>query len=97
MRLRLSKRARNDIKEIRAYLLPRSKVGAESVRASIVGTLDLLAQFPKSGRETDIPGIRVLPVVRYPYVIYYTILPRQIVIAHIRHATRDAAEADELE
>jgi uncharacterized RDD family membrane protein YckC len=51
--------------EIRTYLLPRSPQGAESVRSAIADTLDLLVRFSRAGRETDIAGVRVIPVVRY--------------------------------
>lgn len=62
----LSERALADLAGIRDYLLPISPQGAESVRRAIAETIDLLSQYPNVGRETDIAGVRVLPIVRYP-------------------------------
>ena len=97
MRLRLGSRALEDIADIRDYLLPRSSQGAENVRRAIIEDFDLLEQFPHSGRSTDIPGIRVLPVVRYPYLIYHTVNDGagEIVIVHIRHSSRNAPAAND--
>ena len=90
MRLRLSARALDDIAAIRDYLMPRNPLGAEKVRRTIASDCDLLEQFPNSGRPTDIPDIRVLPIVRYPYLIYHTIIADEIVVVHVRHSSRDA-------
>jgi plasmid stabilization system protein ParE len=92
----LSPRALADLDEIRAYLVPRSPQGAESVRRAIADTLDLMAQFPRAGRETDIAGVRVIPVVRYRYLVYHAVLTDEVVILHIRHSSRDAPSTTDL-
>jgi len=81
----LSERALADLIEIRDYLLPISPRGAESVRRAIVETIDLLAQYPNVGRETDIVGVRVRPFVRYPYLIYHAVRGDEVVVLHIRY------------
>ena len=96
MNLQLSSRAERDIEDIRSYLIARSPQGADRVRGSIAGALDLLEQFPHSGRATSMTGIRMLPVVRHPYLIYYTLIADEIVIVHVRHASRDAPSAGDL-
>jgi plasmid stabilization system protein ParE len=42
------------------------------------------------GPRTDHPDIRVLPVVGYPYVIFYTIIPAndEVRILRVRHGRR---------
>lgn len=86
----LSPRALADMTGIRDYLLPLSPMGAESVRAALADTIELLRQFPRAGRETDIAGVRVIPVVRYPYLVYHVVLGEEVVVLHIRHSARDA-------
>ena len=90
MTLRISPKALDDIAGIRAYLLPRSPQGAERVRRPIAADLDFLGRFPRSGRATDIADVRVLPVVRYPSLIYYTVSGDEIIVVHVRHSSRDA-------
>lgn len=90
MKLRLSCRAERDIEDIRSYLIARSPQGADRVRVSLSAAFDLLELFPYSGRATSLDQIRVLPIVRYPYLIYYAVITDAIVIVHVRHASRDA-------
>lgn len=93
----LTKRALADLIEIRDYLLPISPRGAESVRRAIVETVDLLGEYPKLGRETDVPRVRMTPVVHYPYVVYYAVLEDEVIVLHIRHGARGQPKADDVE
>jgi toxin ParE1/3/4 len=90
MKLRLSARAQSDVADIRSFVVARNPQGAERLREALLSDMDLLEQFPQSGRQTSIPHVRVLPVVRYPYLIYHTLVGDEIVVLHIRHASRSA-------
>lgn len=96
MRVRLSRRAERDLEEIRDYLLPRSPQGAERVRQAIEMTINLLGAFPGVGRETDIADVCVLPVVHFPFLVYHTVTPDEVIILHIRHGARAAPSPDQL-
>jgi toxin ParE1/3/4 len=50
-----------------------------------------LASFRKLRHLTDEAGVRVLSVVRYPFLIFYAIdeAAGEIVILHVRHAAQD--------
>ena len=54
----------------------------------------LLAEFPLMGHRTDEGEVRVLSVVRYPFLIFYVIddMTDEIVILHVRHAAQDRPE-----
>jgi plasmid stabilization system protein ParE len=58
------------------------------VLAAIKSSIELLESFPEIGRVVDDVGHRRLPVVRFPYVIYYRIEGNEILILHIRHTSR---------
>jgi toxin ParE1/3/4 len=92
----LSERALSDLSEIRDFLLPISPPGAENVRRAIAAAVDLLGEYPNVGRTTDIAGVRVLPVVRYPYLIYYAVRDGEVIILHIRHGARGLPEAGDV-
>jgi toxin ParE1/3/4 len=51
----------------------------------------LLEEFPLVGHLTDETDVRVLAVVRYPFLIFYTIdgAADEIVILHVRHAAQE--------
>ena len=37
---------------------------------------------------TDEDGVRVVLVGRFPYLIFYTVRDRDVVVLHVRHAAR---------
>jgi toxin ParE1/3/4 len=63
---------------------------AEAVSNRIEHLTSLLSQRPAMGRQTDEPGVRFLSVVRYPYVVFYRVLPKkdEVQILRIRHTAR---------
>ena len=91
MKVRFAPRARDDIAGIHSWLSERT-AAARTVISEIRRTADLIGEYPQIGRLTDIPGVKVLPVVRYPYLVYYTLEPDEVVILHVRHGSRAAPE-----
>jgi toxin ParE1/3/4 len=96
MKVRLGSRAVRDLEDIRDYLVEHSPAGAEQVRRHIAATIDRLGDFPLLGRATDEPGIRVLPLTRYPYLIFYAVLGETVAILHVRHGAREPLDPSEL-
>jgi toxin ParE1/3/4 len=48
-----------------------------------------LAEWPMSAEEViQRPGVRVVPLIRYPYRIFYRITSEAVEILHIHHAAR---------
>jgi plasmid stabilization system protein ParE len=81
-------RALRDLNGIGAYLVERNPAGAANVFGAIKSSIDTLSFFPQIGRLVDKAGHRRVPVVRYPYVIFYRIAEDEILILHIRHTSR---------
>jgi toxin ParE1/3/4 len=81
-------RALRDLQGIASYLSERSPAGAASVLAAIKSSIDTLSFFPLIGRLVDDAGHRRVPVLRYPYVIFYRASDDELLILHIRHASR---------
>jgi len=88
VRIRYTVRARADLAEIRSYLLERNPRAAAAVMAAIRQRISWLADFPLMAPETDEPGVRALPLVRYPYQVYYDVAGEVVRILHIRHTRR---------
>lgn len=88
MKVRYTPRAFTDSHDIERYLLERSLVGATHVMAAIGRAIEMVAKNPMSGRATDHPSIRAISVPRYPYRIFYRVLPDAIEILHVRHTAR---------
>ncbi len=48
-----------------------------------------IAKWPKSAEEVEQrPGVRVVPLIRYPYKLFYRITADTIEVLHIHHAAR---------
>jgi toxin ParE1/3/4 len=88
MNVSFAPRALRDLEHIESYLVERSPVGALNVLAAIKSSIDALAAFPKIGRSVDNAGHRALPVVHFPYVVFYRVASDEILILHIRHTSR---------
>jgi plasmid stabilization system protein ParE len=96
MRLRYSQRARTDIDQIHDYIAQHNRGAARAVVRQIRSTSELLARYPGLGRETDIVGVRVFPIARYPYLVYHRVGDGELVIIHVRDGRRDAPHEGEL-
>jgi len=88
MRVRFTKRARDDLVAILNYLDEKSPQGARNVKRAIRKTIELIGTLPDCGRRSGILDIRVLPAARYPYLVYWNVEAGEACIVHIRHAAR---------
>ncbi len=81
-------RALRDLHDIAAYLSERNPDAAVKVLGAIKSSVDTLNFFPQIGRIVDNAAHRRVPVLRYPYVIFYRIADEELLILHIRHTSR---------
>jgi plasmid stabilization system protein ParE len=69
---------------------------AAALETFIRAAIARLAMFPDSGqRVPKRPGVWVVPLVRYPFKIFYTVRGDIITIIHIRHAARRSWNEEE--
>jgi plasmid stabilization system protein ParE len=94
--VRFAPRALSDLEQVREYLVELSPTGAERVRVHLVETINRLTDFPFLGRATDAPGVRVLALARYPYLIFYSVIMEYVVILHVRHGAREPIDPSTL-
>jgi toxin ParE1/3/4 len=97
MNVRCSPRAIADLVAIADYLTDRNPCGAENVETALRKTIELLSEFSGSGRKlTQRLNVRVMPLARYPYLVFYTARGDEMLILHIRHGARAPVEPNEL-
>jgi toxin ParE1/3/4 len=94
MRVRYTPRSRGDVDAILAYIDLRNPQGARNVARAMRKTIALIGQFPRAGRLAGEQGTRVLPVGRYPYLIYWKVEDNEVWIVHIRHTARRPWDPD---
>jgi plasmid stabilization system protein ParE len=91
MKVDYTNRAVADLLSITAYY---EGVGSPGVGARIAAQIDevveRIAAWPESGKLVmKGQGLRVIPLRRYPYLIFYEIFePETVRVLHIRHTSR---------
>ncbi len=93
MKIRYRPAAIAQLKAIFQYISEHDSAAAGRVIRTIKQSIDRLGDFPFSARPSEVPGIRELPVVRYPYIVFYTVDERaqEVHILRVRHTSQDPA------
>ena len=83
-------RAQHDIVGIYDAIAPHNHAAAQRVENLIRTKCDALADFPFASELTDEPNVRRLPLVRYPYTIFYRVDAAHdlVEIARVIHSAR---------
>jgi toxin ParE1/3/4 len=90
MRVEYSTRAVSDIRDIADYYMRTDNpLAGERIGARIREVVARIGRMPESGRPViERPGVRVAPLLRYPYNIFYAATRDTVRILHIRHTAR---------
>lgn len=90
MNVVFSQRAIEDIDLIYLAIAAANPRAAQQVEDMIRVTCERLTDFPFASAATDEPGVRRIPLVRYPYTIFFRVNEAHgvIEIARVLHAAR---------
>lgn len=88
MKVRYTEAALLEIDSIFSYVAERDPVAAARIVTRIEQLVSRLAAFPHLGHAADEPSVRVVPLGRYPYLVFYAIGFDEVMIVHVRHAAR---------
>lgn len=88
MSLRYTREAIRDLDQISSYLAERNPIVAAAFLDAVETVARRLEQFPRSAAQTEMAGVRAAPVLRFPYLLFYTIEERDVVVHYVRHAAR---------
>lgn len=89
MTVEYTARAVADLRKIAAESIKHGPSVAAGLEARLREVIAMIAEFPDSGpRVAGRPGVHVLPLVRYPYRMFYRVLDDRVRILHIRHTSR---------
>ncbi|MBV9755676.1 MAG: type II toxin-antitoxin system RelE/ParE family toxin [Alphaproteobacteria bacterium] len=91
MKLAWTDAALDDLRTIAEYLVANHPDVAGTVHRRLHLVLERIAQWPESAqRVIGRPDVRVVPLVRYPYRVFYRITAESVEILHIRPMARRA-------
>jgi toxin ParE1/3/4 len=88
VKLRYTIRAAAELGEILASIDKRSPQGARHVKERLRAVIDLLLQYPESGRLTSKGQLRRVVAYPYPYLIFYRATETEVIIFGVRHSAR---------
>jgi len=88
VKVRYTRLALRQMSDILDYIEAESPQGAANVKRRLKAFIDLVADYPESGRATNRGGLRRILANPYPYVIFYRTDATRIVIHGVRHAAR---------
>jgi plasmid stabilization system protein ParE len=88
MRVRFTETAYGELGDIHSFLVQLNPIAARAAVARIESTARQIGMFPYMGRVKYRQNVRMFPVRRFPYLIFYTIEADEVVILSIRHAAR---------
>ena len=82
-------KAKNELIDILDYWNNRNKSKAFSIKLNdlIEEQLNLIAEFPNIGRETDIQNVSIKIIQKY--LLYYQIADEKIFVLTIRHGSKN--------
>jgi toxin ParE1/3/4 len=89
VKLRYTLPALADLDSILEYIAAVSPVGAMRVQKRIQDVIELLPAYPDIGVRTDDPVIRRLATPPYPFLVFYEIAEKEVIIHAVRHAARN--------
>ncbi len=97
MKLRLTRRANDNLASIADYLRAHSPQAARRVRANIFSSFQLLTSFPFAGRRQSTEGVCKLVTTKYSYLIYYAVdeADKAIVVLSVKHPSQEREHEDE--
>jgi addiction module RelE/StbE family toxin len=94
VKVRYTRKALAQLDQIYSYIEAHNPTAAKRVKARIERSIARLERHPHSCRATEHPGIRVLPIVRYPYLVFYSVDEgaNEVHILRIRHSASDPSK-----
>ena len=89
MRARYSKRALAELDAILSNIRASNPAAAQHFSQRVEQIGERLRRFPYGCQEvSERPGIRRVPLVRYPYLIFYKVTANEVVVLRIIHGAR---------
>jgi toxin ParE1/3/4 len=90
MRVIYTEEALENLDGILAYISANYPNIYEALESRLQSVIERIGDWPDSAQEiAERPGVRVVPLIRYPYKVFYRNTGHAIEILYIHHAARD--------
>jgi len=90
MKVVYTEEALRNLDDISDYIRQNYPTISEAFRLRLQFVGARIAKWPESAQEVaDQSDVRVVPLVRYPYKVFYRVSNQTVEILHVHHAARD--------
>ncbi len=86
--------AKADFSGFTKWLHERNPYAAERVAEDVLASIEILEQFPFSGRAGRIAGTRELVIGKRSYIVVYRVIDAAVIILRVLHGARLWPPAD---
>ena len=91
MRIVFTEEALRDLDAILDFIAAHYPAIASSFQQRLRTVLQRIGKWPKSAEEVEQrPGVRMVPLIRYPYKIFYQTTNDTVEILHVHHTSRQS-------
>ena len=81
--------ALHDLDDILKYIAANFPAAYQGFASRLQAVERRIGQLPQSARPvTGRPGVRVVPLLRYPYKVFYRVTSDAVEILHVHHSAR---------
>jgi plasmid stabilization system protein ParE len=88
MKVQYTATALDEIEDILTHIARDNSSAALKVSLTILATIDRVAEFPHTAVESNVPNVRVAPVLPYRYLVFFTITRDLLIVRNVRHSAR---------
>ncbi|HCM43881.1 MAG: Plasmid stabilization system [Candidatus Kaiserbacteria bacterium GW2011_GWC2_49_12] len=88
MKVRITKVALAELRDIHAYIAKNNPAAANAVIEQVERVVGVISTFPGIARPINKRGLYMFPALPFPYLIFYTVGKREVIIRNVRHAGR---------
>jgi len=88
VKVRYTANAKAELAAIFAYIARDNPDAADAVVRRVEEIVSRLAAFPQTSHPSDAPSVRVAPLIRFPYSVYFKIENDELLILHVYHGAR---------
>jgi toxin ParE1/3/4 len=90
MKVRYSKLALAELDAILSDLAAKNPIAAHRFHDRIRQVGERIGRFPSGFQEVaERPGVRRVPLVRYPYIIFYKMFADEVIVLRVIHGARN--------
>lgn len=95
MKVRWTRAALADLDQILANAAVRYPAHSADIDARLRAVVTRIGEWPDSARRSlGRPGVRVVPLVRYPFRVFYRTTADAVEILHVHHVAREPWDAE---